>query len=89
MSDPAIDPRYLEMFPQWLRGLGEDAALVGDAVAATRSPSRALEMKLAEQSTVVKLRAPSGQWWLTPKAHRASAMATTTGAHRKPVPAIS
>ena len=35
MSDPAIDPRYLEMFPQWLRGLGEDAALVGDALAAT------------------------------------------------------
>jgi uncharacterized membrane protein YkvA (DUF1232 family) len=34
MSDPAIDPRYLEMFPQWLRSLGEDAALVGDVVAA-------------------------------------------------------
>ncbi len=33
MSDPAIDPRYLEMFPQWLRSLGEDAALVGDALA--------------------------------------------------------
>jgi uncharacterized membrane protein YkvA (DUF1232 family) len=33
MSDAAIDPRYLEMFPQWLRSLGEDAAAVGDAVA--------------------------------------------------------
>jgi uncharacterized membrane protein YkvA (DUF1232 family) len=32
MSD-AIDPRYLEMFPQWLRSLGEDAAAVGAAVA--------------------------------------------------------
>src|SRR5580704_829735 len=34
MSDAAIDPRYLEVFPQWLRSLGEDAALVGDAFAA-------------------------------------------------------
>jgi uncharacterized membrane protein YkvA (DUF1232 family) len=34
MSDAAIDPRYLEMFPQWLRSLGEDAALVGDVLAA-------------------------------------------------------
>ena len=30
----------------------------GDAVATTRSPSRALEMKLVEQSTVVKLWRP-------------------------------
>jgi uncharacterized membrane protein YkvA (DUF1232 family) len=34
MNDAAIDPRYLEMFPQWLRSLGEDAAAVGEAVAA-------------------------------------------------------
>jgi uncharacterized membrane protein YkvA (DUF1232 family) len=34
MSDPSLDPRYLELFPQWLRSLGEDAALVGDALAA-------------------------------------------------------
>jgi uncharacterized membrane protein YkvA (DUF1232 family) len=34
MSEAAIDPRYLEMFPQWLRSLGEDAAAVGQAVAA-------------------------------------------------------
>jgi uncharacterized membrane protein YkvA (DUF1232 family) len=33
MSDPPIDPRYLEMFPQWLRSLGEEAAAVGVAVA--------------------------------------------------------
>jgi uncharacterized membrane protein YkvA (DUF1232 family) len=35
MSDPAIDPRYLELFPQWLRNLGEDAAQVGDVLAST------------------------------------------------------
>jgi uncharacterized membrane protein YkvA (DUF1232 family) len=34
MSDPALDPRYLETFPQWLRSLGEDAAQVGDVLAA-------------------------------------------------------
>jgi hypothetical protein len=32
MSDAAMDPRYLEMFPQWLRSLGEDASFVGEAV---------------------------------------------------------
>ena len=45
-------------------------------------------MKLAEQSTVVNPLAPSGQWWFTPKAHRASASVMTTGAHRNPVPAM-
>jgi hypothetical protein len=34
MSDPALDQVYLEVFPQWLRSLGEDAAQVGDALAA-------------------------------------------------------
>ncbi len=34
MSDAALDPRFLEIFPQWLRSLGEDAGLVGEAVAA-------------------------------------------------------
>jgi hypothetical protein len=34
MSDATIDQRYLEMFPQWLRSLGEDAAAVGEAVGA-------------------------------------------------------
>ncbi len=61
----------------------------GFAVAITRSPSRALETKFAEQSTVVKLLAPWGQWWLTPKAQSASANVITTGAHKKPVPAMS
>lgn len=31
MSD-AIDPRYLEVFPSWLRSLGEDAAALGETV---------------------------------------------------------
>ena len=34
MTDAAIDPRYLEIFPQWLRSLGEDAAAVGEVLAA-------------------------------------------------------
>jgi uncharacterized membrane protein YkvA (DUF1232 family) len=34
MSQAAIDPRYLEVFPQWLRSLGEDAGAVGTALAA-------------------------------------------------------
>jgi uncharacterized membrane protein YkvA (DUF1232 family) len=33
MSDASLDPRYLELFPQWLRSLGEDAGLVGEALA--------------------------------------------------------
>jgi hypothetical protein len=32
MNNPAIDPRYLELFPQWLRSLGEDAAAIGVAI---------------------------------------------------------
>lgn len=34
MSQASIDPRYLEVFPQWLRSLGEDAGAVGDLLAA-------------------------------------------------------
>ena len=30
----AIDPRYLEVFPQWLRSLGDDAGAVGELLAA-------------------------------------------------------
>jgi uncharacterized membrane protein YkvA (DUF1232 family) len=29
MSEPSTDSRYLEMFPAWLRSLGEDAAAMG------------------------------------------------------------
>jgi uncharacterized membrane protein YkvA (DUF1232 family) len=34
MSQASIDPRYLEVFPQWLRSLGEDASAVGELLAA-------------------------------------------------------
>lgn len=30
MTDAAIDPKYLEIFPAWLRSLGEDAAALGE-----------------------------------------------------------
>jgi hypothetical protein len=33
MSQASIDPRYLEVFPQWLRSLGEDAGAVGQLLA--------------------------------------------------------
>jgi hypothetical protein len=29
----AIDPRYLEVFPQWLRSLGDDAGAIGEVLA--------------------------------------------------------
>ncbi len=54
MSDPGIDPRYLEMFPQWLRGLGEDAALVGDAVAATPGDDDAVRSLVAGLNYIFK-----------------------------------
>jgi uncharacterized membrane protein YkvA (DUF1232 family) len=34
MSQAAIDPRYLEVFPQWLRSLGDDARSVADVITA-------------------------------------------------------
>ncbi len=33
MSQASIDPRYLEVFPRWLRTLGEDAGAVGELLA--------------------------------------------------------
>jgi hypothetical protein len=33
VSQASIDPRYLEVFPRWLRSLGEDAGAVGDLLA--------------------------------------------------------
>src|SRR5579862_4015622 len=35
MTDSNIDPRFLEVFPQWLRSLGEDAGAIGEAIAAS------------------------------------------------------
>jgi Protein of unknown function (DUF1232) len=37
MSDQAIDPKYLEIFPSWLRSLGEDAGALGEIVAGDAS----------------------------------------------------
>ena len=34
MTDTTIDARFLEVFPQWLRSLGEDAVQVGELVGA-------------------------------------------------------
>jgi len=45
MTDSAQDARYLELFPQWLRSLGEDAAAVGrlfPSVAADDAATRSL-----------------------------------------------
>jgi len=33
MRDTALDLQYLDVFPQWLRGLGDDAVQVGNALA--------------------------------------------------------
>jgi hypothetical protein len=33
MSQTSIDPRYLEVFPHWLRSLGDDAAALGEVLA--------------------------------------------------------
>jgi len=41
MSQAAIDPRYLEVFPQWLRSLGEDAGAVGELLASDTSGDEA------------------------------------------------
>ena len=54
MSDPAIAPRYLEMFPQWLRSLGEDAALVGDALAGHASDDDASRSLVAGLNYIFK-----------------------------------
>lgn len=54
MSDAAIDPRYLELFPQWLRSLGEDAALVGDALAASSGDDDAVRSLVAGLNYIFK-----------------------------------
>jgi hypothetical protein len=32
MTDASLDPRFLEIFPQWLRSLGEDAGALAEGV---------------------------------------------------------
>lgn len=54
MSDAAIDPRYLEMFPQWLRSLGEDAALVGDVISGAAGDDEATRSLVAGLNYIFK-----------------------------------
>jgi uncharacterized membrane protein YkvA (DUF1232 family) len=39
MSEASTDPKYLEMFPAWLRTLGEDAGALGELVSGGASDS--------------------------------------------------
>jgi uncharacterized membrane protein YkvA (DUF1232 family) len=54
MSDAAIDPRYLEVFPQWLRSLGEDAAAIGDLLAAEAGDDDATRSLVAGLNYIFK-----------------------------------
>jgi hypothetical protein len=49
-----MDPRYLEMFPQWLRSLGEDAAAIGDAVGSAAGSDDATRSLVAGLNYVFK-----------------------------------
>jgi uncharacterized membrane protein YkvA (DUF1232 family) len=54
MSDAALDPRYLEVFPQWLRSLGEDAAQVGEMLAAGAGDDEATRSLVAGINYIFK-----------------------------------
>jgi uncharacterized membrane protein YkvA (DUF1232 family) len=55
MSDAAsIDPRYLELFPQWLRSLGEDAGGLGDTLAAHGTDDEASRSLIAGLNYIFK-----------------------------------
>jgi len=54
MSEAAIDPRYLEVFPQWLRSLGEDAAQVGSVLAAGAEDDEATRSLIAGLNYIFK-----------------------------------
>ncbi len=54
MSDAAIDPRYLETFPQWLRSLGEDASQVGDVLASSAADDEATRALVAGLNYIFK-----------------------------------
>jgi uncharacterized membrane protein YkvA (DUF1232 family) len=54
MSNAAIDPRYLEVFSQWLRSLGEDAAAVGEVVATSGGSDDATRSLIAGVNYVFK-----------------------------------
>src|SRR5579863_2665603 len=54
MSEAALDPRYLELFPQWLRSLGEDASQVGDVLAASAADDEATRSLIAGLNYIFK-----------------------------------
>jgi uncharacterized membrane protein YkvA (DUF1232 family) len=54
MSHAETDPRYLEVFSQWLRSLGEDTAAVGAAVATTGEDDEATRSLVAGVNYVFK-----------------------------------
>jgi uncharacterized membrane protein YkvA (DUF1232 family) len=54
MNQPALDPRYLELFPQWLRSLGEDASAVGDVLAASAADDDATRSLVGGLSYIFK-----------------------------------
>jgi uncharacterized membrane protein YkvA (DUF1232 family) len=54
MTAAGIDPRYLEMFPQWLRSLGEDAAAVGDILAESAGDDAATRSLVAGVQYIFK-----------------------------------
>ena len=54
MTDAALDPRYLELFPQWLRSLGEDAAQVGDELASGAADDDATRSLVAGLNYIFK-----------------------------------
>jgi len=54
MSEAALDPRYLELFPQWLRSLGEDASQVGDVLTASAADDDATRSLIAGLNYIFK-----------------------------------
>jgi uncharacterized membrane protein YkvA (DUF1232 family) len=54
MTQAAIDPRYLEVFPQWLRSLGEDAGAVGEVLASTGADDEATRSLISGLNYIFK-----------------------------------
>jgi uncharacterized membrane protein YkvA (DUF1232 family) len=54
MTNAAVDPRYLEVFPQWLRSLGEDASAVGEIVATAAPDDEASRWLVAGLNYIFK-----------------------------------
>jgi uncharacterized membrane protein YkvA (DUF1232 family) len=54
MSQASIDPRYLEVFPQWLRSLGDDAGAVGEAIASDMGADDATRSLIAGLNYIFK-----------------------------------